>query len=98
MAVDESSHGPGVLRGARRSSVSHEQHPGTTGDASAPDDIQKQDLAYRALRVALLLGGTQWLFVAALMAQFSRAPSWLVVAVVVAGVAWTVGFVRYFRG
>jgi hypothetical protein len=67
-----------------------------TSPITDPGEAQSFDLSSRVVRALLLVGGTQWLFVAALLGVRTSLPLAAVAAVALAGIAYTLAIVRYF--
>jgi hypothetical protein len=62
-----------------------------------PQAAQQADLTFRTLRARLVVGATQWLFVAGVLALATSLPKALDGLVAVAGVGYAVGMIRYFE-
>jgi hypothetical protein len=60
------------------------------------DAAQRFDLSSRILRVTLLLGGTQWLFVAALLKVTAHLPLTVAVLIALVGSLYNLGLIGYF--
>lgn len=67
-----------------------------TSPITDPDEAQRFDLSSRILRLTLLIGGTQWLFVAGLLHLKMRLSLAVAVLIVLVGIVYTLGLIRYF--
>jgi len=68
-----------------------------SAQVTEPEKARTTERAYRLLELCMLVGGTQWLFAAGLLAERTSVPPVVDVLVGVVGVLVTAAWIVYFR-
>jgi hypothetical protein len=71
-------------------------YPESSSQITDPEAARAADMAFRSLRVKIAVGGTQWLFVAGVLALVTSLSRTLDVVVAIAGAGYAVGLAGYF--